>query len=290
MANVKAIDARIKSIHNTEQITKAMKMVAASKLRKVQSLLGPVRSFTEASAYILDTLLVDDGSLENIFAKKRNPVKKLCYVLFVGNRGLCGVYNSSILKFMEDIASNETRDYEVVVCGGWGRDILERSGLKISKYFSEISDAPTKSQALDLSYYLQDLFESGEVDEVQLVYMSFVSALGQKPVAKQLLPVKIHNEEMANTQASGNIIFSPNKNEVFEYIISRCINNRVYCTLLEAKCGEHSSRMIAMTSASDSTNELIGKLQIELNRARQAAITTEINEIVGGAAALRKKK
>ncbi len=290
MANVKAIDARIKSIHNTEQITKAMKMVAASKLRKVQSLLGPVRSFTESSAYILDTLLVDDGSLENVFAQKRNPVKKVCYVLFVGNRGLCGVYNTSILRYMEDIASKETRDYEVIVCGGWGRDVIERSGMKIGKIFGDVSDAPSKSEALNLSYYLRDRFENGEVDEVQLVYMSFVSALGQKPVTKQLLPVKIHNEEVTQTKASGNIIFSPDKNRVFEYIISRCINNRVYCTLLEAKCGEHSSRMIAMTSASDSTNELIGKLQIELNRARQAAITTEINEIVGGAAALKKRK
>ena len=290
MANVKAIDARIKSVQSTEQITKAMKMVAASKLRKVQSLLGPMRSFRDACANVLDTLLIDDGSLDNVFARKRNPVKKVCYVLFVGNRGLCGVYNTTILKYMQEIAAKETRDYVVVVCGRWGRDVIEHSGMKIGRFFSEFSDAPSATEALDLTYYLRELYASGEVDEVQLVYMSFVSALGQEPVTKQLLPVKVQSEARKGMQGVQSILFVPDKADVFDSVISLCLNNRLYYTMLEAKCGEHSSRMIAMTAASDSTKELIAQLQLELNRARQSAITTEINEIVGGAAALKKKQ
>lgn len=288
MANMRAIRTRIKSVKNTQQITKAMKMVAVSKLRKTQAGMQAMRPFAERSQDVLNTLLSGGASLENPFIKPRKEVKKVCYVLFVGNRGLCGVYNSAILHFMRDIASEETRDYCLVVCGRWGKDVIQKTGLPVLTTFNELSDTPGSREALEVSEYLKELYLSGKVDEVHLVYQHYVSALKQEPVKYQLLPAT--PEEGKREGPEKNFIFTPDTDSVLESVMRLTINNKILSVMLESKCGEHSSRMTAMTAAADNTKELIGKLDLSLNRARQAAITTEISEIVGGAAALKKKK
>ena len=276
MANMRSIRTRIKSVKNTQQITKAMKMVAVSKLRRAQSAMQTMTPFAEKSQEILDTLLSGSTVPENRFISPKKEIKRVCYVLFVGNRGLCGVYNSSLMHFMQSIAEDDGRDISLVICGRWGKDVIARSGLPVRRSFTELSDTPSSVEALEISEYLKTLYLNDETDEIHLVYQHYISALRQEPTQTQLLPAK--PEKLRENAA------------VLESVMQLYINNKVYSVMLEAKCGEHSSRMTAMTAATDSTKTLIDSLSLALNRARQAAITTEISEIVGGAAALKKKK
>ena len=287
MANMRAIRTRIKSVKNTQQITNAMKMVAVSKLRRTQLDLQASDPFAEKSREVLETLLASGCGRENRFIMPRKEVKKVLYVLFVGNRGLCGMYNSAILHFMQEIAEKEEREYSVVVCGRWGKDVIAKSGLDVIKTYNDFSDTPSSLEALELAEYLKQMYLNGEVDEVHLVYQHYVSAISQQPTDEQLLPAM---PKESTEKGESDIIFEPDPASVLESIMQLYINNKVYSVMLDTKCGEHSSRMTAMTSATDSTKDLIDELTLSLNRARQAAITTEISEIVGGASALKKKK
>lgn len=287
MANMRAIRTRIKSVKNTQQITKAMKMVAVSKLRKTQAAMEAMRPFAEKSREVLNTLLSSGGaSLSNPLITPHKTADKVLYVLFVGNRGLCGVYNSAILKFARELTERDGRDCELIVCGRWGRDAILRSGLKVREFFTELGDTPSFDEALSLSEHLKQLYLSGEADEIHIVYQKYVSALRQDPSSIQFLPAKA--EDAGGTQHR-EFIFAPDKNSVLDSVLRLCLNNELYSVMLNARCGEHSARMTAMTSATDSTKELIDELGLSLNRARQAAITTEISEIVGGAAALKRR-
>lgn len=289
MANMRAIRTRIKSVKNTQQITKAMKMVAVSKLRRTQAGMQAMRPFAEKSQEVLDTLLASGSGIENRFIAPRKTVNKVCYVLFVGNRGLCGMYNSAVLRFMDEIAKAEQRDFSVVVCGRWGKDVIAKSGLPVIKTFAELSDTPSANEALEVAEYLKQMYLSGEADEIHIVYQHYHSALRQEPVAHRLLPAAPESEG-EGTGTKSQFIFAPDAASVLESVMQLYINNRVLSIMLEAKCGEHSARMTAMTAATDSTKTLIDELGLSLNRARQAAITTEISEIVGGASALKRKK
>lgn len=289
MANMRAIRTRIKSVKNTEQITKAMKMVAVSKLRRTQSGMQAMRPFSEKSQEVMDTLLSSSSVPENRFIKPHKEVKKVCYVLFLGNRGLCGAYNSSILHYANSVIKQSDKDYGLVVCGRWGKDVLANSSLKVVKTFSELSDTPNIDEALEVADYLKSLYTSGEYDEVHLIYQHYVTALRQDPMNVQYLPAVPEKSEQK--KGPGRIfIFEPDTDSVLESVMQLYLNNKIMSVLLDSKCGEHSARMTAMTAASDSTKTLIAQLDLKLNRARQAAITTEITEIVGGAAALKKKK
>lgn len=288
MANMRAIRTRIKSVKNTQQITKAMKMVAVSKLRRTQNSMQAMRPFAEKSQEVMNTLLGASSGLENRFITPHKQVKKVCYVLFVGNRGLCGAYNSSILHYANELVSASGVEYGLVVCGRWGKDVIANSRLNVIKTFAEVSDTPSADEALEIADYIKSLFLSGEYDEVHLVYQRYISALRQEPSHVQFLPAAPTAEEV---KGAGKVfIFAPDANSVLESVMQLYLNNKVMSVLLDAKCGEHSARMTAMTAAADSTKSLISELDLKLNRARQAAITTEISEIVGGASALKKKK
>ena len=286
MANMRLIRTRIKSVKNTQQITKAMKMVAASKLRRTQTAMNSARPFYEKSREVLDALL-SGGSAADPLTTPREDVKKVLYVLFVGNRGLCGVYNNAVLHFARELIKNDERECELLVCGRWGRDVIMKSGLSVREIMSELSDTPGPDEATALAEKLRELFLSGEYDEVRLVYQHYISALRQEPTQLQLLPLV---PEKTGDAAPREYIFEPDRQSVLGSLLRLCVNSTVYSVMLEARCGEHTARMTAMTAATDSTRELIDKLGLSLNRARQAAITTEISEIVGGASALRKKK
>lgn len=287
MANMRAIRSRIKSVKSTQQITKAMKMVAVSKLRRTQNSMQAMRPFAEKSQEVMNTLLSGSKGLENRFITPHKEVKKVCYVLFVGNRGLCGAYNSSILHYADKLINSAALEYGLVVCGRWGKDVIANSKLNVIKTFAELSDTPSADEALEIADYLKSLFLSGEYDEVHLVYQRYISALRQEPSTVRLLPAAPETEKTGTGKV---FIFAPDAGSVLENVMQLYLNNKVMSILLDAKCGEHSSRMTAMTSAADSTKTLIDELNLKLNRARQAAITTEISEIVGGASALKKKK
>ena len=286
MANMRAIRTRIKSVKNTQQITKTMKMVAAANLRRTQSGMGGMRAFAEKTQSLLDTVLAGGETFDAPLLTPHRENRRVCYVLFVGNRGLCGMYNHALLRFLQRTLEQETREASVIVFGRWGRDLIKQMELPVVRTCQEVSDTPTMDQALELAEELKRLYLSGEADEVHLVYQHFRSMLAQEPTDLCLLPASAG----VQGETAHDYLFEPDRASILENVVQLYVNNTVYATMLEAKVGEHASRMTAMSAATDSTAELIGILQLHLNRARQAAITTEISEIVGGANALKLSK
>lgn len=289
MASMREIRARIRSVKSTQQITKTMKMVASAKLHRTQSGLSGIRSFARRSQHVLAELMAgENAGYDNEFLLPRKEVRTVCYVLFVGNRGLCGVYNHAVLRHAQELVQADERPCTVVVCGSWGRDIIAQSGLPVCHTFDDLSDTPDMAEALPVADYLKRLYLSGEADEIHLVYQRFRSALQQVPDQVQLLPAQLQPQE--REEAGNDYIFEPDARSVLENMVQLYLNNMVYSVLLEAKVSEQASRMAAMSAATDATTELINDLSLQLNRVRQAAITTEIAEIVGGANALKKAK
>ena len=180
MANMREIRARIKSVKSTQQITKAMKMVSAAKLRRAEGGMAALRNFAEQSQRVLDELLSGNEHYDNRFLTPREKVRKVCYVLFIGNRGLCGVYNHAVLRYAQEILAAETRPYSLIVCGRWGRDVIAHEGLQVERTFSEISDIPTLKDSLTLSEYLKEKYLQEEVDEIHLIYQRYQSVLQQR--------------------------------------------------------------------------------------------------------------
>ncbi len=289
MASMREIRARIRSVKSTQQITKTMKMVASAKLHRTQSGLSGIRSFARRSQHVLAELMAgENAGYDNEFLLPRKEVRTVCYVLFVGNRGLCGVYNHAVLRYAQELVQADERPCTVVVCGSWGRDIIAQSGLPVRHTFDALSDTPDMAEALPVADYLKRLYLSGEADEIHLVYQRFQSALQQVPDQVQLLPARLQVQQ--REEAGNDYIFEPDARSVLENMVQLYLNNMVYSVLLEAKVSEQASRMAAMSAATDATTELINDLSLQLNRVRQAAITTEIAEIVGGANALKKAK
>ena len=283
MANMREIRARIKSVKSTQQITKAMKMVSAAKLRRTEGSMATVRNFAGQSQHILDELLSGSGvGCANRFLTPREEVRNVCYVLFVGSRGLCGIYNHAVVRYAQEVLAAETRPYSLVVCGRWGRDVIAHEGLQAERTFADMSDTPTLEDSLELADYLKEKYLTEEADEIHLIYQHYHSVLQQSPASLQLLPAKAEAKEGSGSE----YIFEPDGETVLENLMQLYLNNTVYSVLLEAKVGEQAARMTAMSTATDATTELIDDLSLQLNRVRQAAITTEIAEIVGGANAL----
>ena len=283
MTNLHKIRARIRSVNSTQQITRTMKMIAVSKLRRTQTSLAGVRLFADKSQAVLNALLAGDASFEHPYLTPRRHVGRVCYVVFWGNRGLCGAYNQLLLRHLEGLVRAEARPCSVIVCGRWGRDVLAGTDLPVRQIFSDLSDTPTMAEALEIAEELKNLYRTGEADEIHLVYQHFDSVLHQTPTHRQLLPAAPEADAPA---ANNNYLFVPDAQTVLDNVLELYLNNTVYAVMLEARVGEHAARMTAMTAATDSTAELIEDLNLEFNRARQAAITTEISEIVGGSAAL----
>lgn len=293
MENMRAIRSRIKSITNTQQITKAMKMVSASKLRKVSNTMNTMLAFDEDNQKILNNLLSSNSSaedFEHVLLAPRKEILKTAYVIFVGNRGLCGTYNSSLLRFLIQVLDKEEKPYDLIVCGKWGTEVFKKFDIPVAMTFDELSDTPNQQEAVLVSEYLTDAFLSKEYDEIHLIYQKYVSALQQEPADFTFLPFTLTSGDDAPSGSDpvSDILFLPDANTVMDKFLKIYTTSKLYSIMLEARCGEHTARVNAMTSASDSTEKLISKLKMHYNMARQSAITNELSEIVGGAAALKK--
>jgi len=283
VANMREIRARIRSVKNTQQITKAMKMVSAAKLRRVQSGTDGMRRFADLCREIMSRL----PAAGSPFLTPRESVNTVCYVLFVGNRGLCGNYNHALVRYAAGLLAEEEHEKLVVLVGRWGRDVIEAAGIPVTTVFDTFGDLPTAEDAALLSDYLKKLFLEGRADEVRLVYQHYRTALSQEPACTLLLPAEHRAQAAAGEE---DYIFHPDPESVLRSAVELYIHAGVYAVLQEARTGEQAARMTAMTAATDATAELIDQLSLDLNRARQAAITTEISEIVGGANALRQNR
>ena len=284
MPNIYAIKARIKSVESTRQVTKSMKMVSTAKLRRTQYTMNRVQPFAEHCRRILECLCSGGLETEQALMQARTEIKRVCYVLVVGNRGLCGSYNSDILRYMKELAKREEKEFFTVVCGHWGEDVIAQEGLNVKRRFPDLSDTPDRGESGRISDYLKELYRSGQADKIVLVYQRH-KGMGQEAVNEQLLPVVPLKDVKAR-----DYIFEPDRESLLERVADLYVDNVVYEALLQARTGEHFARMTAMTTATDNTDEIIRKLTQEMNTQRQAQITTQISEVIGGANALSQDK
>ncbi len=290
-AGVREYKRRIRSIKNTQQITKAMEAVAAAKLRKAQEKAQASRPYTEILQETLIRLAGVAYEISHPLLEKREDIRKVGYVVVTSDRGLCGAYNSNIMRAANLAIEKDERNIEnaIIAVGRKGRDFYrKRVGLEAE--FINIGDNATYSDAREIGQYIINAYENEELDEVYLVYAHFVSIMRNIPTVKKLLPIEpqvVEGEEPKEEQFV-DFIYEPSAEEILLALLPRHIGSQIYHAMLEAKASEHGSRMTAMSSATKNAGEMIGALTLEMNKARQAAITEEILDIVGGAEALSK--
>lgn len=284
MANLKEIRNRIASVSSTMQITSAMKMVSAAKLKKAQDAITAMRPYanklTELLQSLSATLDADSGSK---YATQREA-KKVLIVAITSNRGLCGAFNSNILKEVSRLTTENYANQEVsyITIGKKANDALSKSGNVIANY-SEVFDDLTFDNVAEIAESLMQKFVDGEYDKIGLVYNKFKNAATQIVMTEPFLPIiPIESETKENL----DYIFEPSKVEIVETLIPKSLKTQLYKAVRDSFASEHGARMTAMHKATDNATELRDQLKLTYNKARQAAITNEILEIVGGAEAL----
>ena len=285
LANLKEIRSRISSVSSTMQITQAMKMVSAAKLKKAQSAIISMRPYSESLfSVITDILNSMPGFSSPLVGEKKYPKRLL--ISITSNRGLCGGFNSNIIKATKNyFYKNDDREVDLVTIGKKGNDVLSKSfrvAYDHSSLFDNL-DYPTTSEIADK--YIS-MFITGGYDKIELIYNKFKNAATQVISTETLLPYKINDSNKLETLS--DYIYEPNKSKILEEIIPKGIKIMFYKALRESFASEHGARMTAMHKATDNAAELADQLKLTYNKARQASITSEILEIVGGAEALKK--
>ena len=285
MANLKEIRGRITSISSTMQITSAMKMVSAAKLKKAQDAITMLRPYSEKLQELIQKVSTgSEGSLSE-YAQKRE-VKKILYIAISSNRGLAGAFNSSVIKELNaNYKQKEDVEIEILTIGKKVFDAVRRVRTVYDNQ-SSIYDSVSFEAVSKLTSAVMKDFSEGIFDEVYLVYNKFINAATQQVITEQLLPITM--PEQAEEDPESDYIFEPDKQTILETLIPKSIKTQVYKALLDSIASEHGARMTAMHKATDNANALKNELVIFYNKARQAAITNEILEIVSGAEALKK--
>lgn len=259
-----------------------MEMVAASKLRATQEAAQKSKPYSLKLKELL-THLTSGVTSNNPLLQKRE-IKKVCFVMVSADRGLAGGYNANLIKLAHNAVEECTQEKVIVTIGSKAKDFFGRRNYNIIKAFPGAHDYPTMSEAVEVGEFVRDLYCSEEVDEVRIIYTDFVNAVTHTPTDLTLLPIEQENKEEA---AESEYILEPDKDGVLDKLLPLYLKNQIFKSLMQAKASEHGSRMTAMHSATENASEMIDKLNLSYNRARQAAITTEIAEIVGGANALQ---
>jgi F-type H+-transporting ATPase subunit gamma len=285
MANLKEIRNRITSVSSTMQITSAMKMVSAAKLKKAQDAITAMRPYAEKLTELLQNLSTTlDGDTGGEFTKQRD-IKNVLIVAITSNRGLCGAFNSNVIKEVKNRADFYTgKQVDVFAIGKKGNDSLKKL-LPIAENQSGIFDDLTFDKAAVIAEAITEKFVSGDYDRVELVYNQFKNAATQIIQTEQFLPLApVVSDKVAST---GDYIFEPSKEEIVLALIPKSLKTQLYKAIRDSFASEHGARMTAMHKATDNATELRDQLKLTYNKARQAAITNEILEIVGGAEALK---
>lgn len=280
MAGAQDIRRRIRSVRNMQQITKAMKMVSAAKLRKAQLKLNAARPYARQLQGVLERLAQAPVDVVHPLLRKR-PVQKVVYVLITSDRGLCGGYNANLIRKTSGLIAETQQEVKLVTVGRKGRDFFRRGKIEFLAEFAGLGDDPTYNQAKEVAQEVVRLYEQGDADEVYILYTEFVTAMTQKPSQIKLLPI-----EQPEGKQGKQYIFEPSAGEILNNLLPKYVETQIFRTILEGKASEQGARMTAMSSATDNAKDMIDKLSLAMNRARQAAITTEISEIVSGAASL----
>ncbi|MCF8185624.1 MAG: F0F1 ATP synthase subunit gamma [Sulfuritalea sp.] len=287
MAGSKEIRTKIKSVENTRKITKAMEMVAASKMRKAQDRMRASRPYAEKIRNVAAHLSFANPEYKHPYLIKRDVVKNVGLIVVSSDKGLCGGLNTNMLR----LSVNQMKNWEsegkliaVSAIGNKGFSFMNRVGANVKSHITGLGDVPHLENLIGTIKVMLDMYEAGEIDQLYISYTKFINTMKQEPVMEQLLPLS--GEQLGSPEGHWDYIYEPEAKPVVDQLMTRYIESLVYNAVAENMASEQSSRMVAMKSASDNAKEVIGDLKLVYNKARQAAITKEISEIVGGAAAV----
>lgn len=289
---LKEVRNRIKSVQSTQQITKAMKMVSAAKLRRAQDSITQMRPYAQKLQEMLSNIVSNLDSDTNIkLAEERPVVEKVLLIVITSDRGLCGAYNSNVVKLAKStIAEKYESQYKkgnvtIWNIGKKGWEALSKAGYKTDTAFKDIFLNLSFENVQAAASAAMQAFEKHEFDAVEIIYSEFKNAATQRFAREQFLPIpKVENK---SSKKNADFIYEPSKEELIAELMPKILNTQLYKAVLDGNASEHGARMTAMDKASENANELLKSLKISYNRARQAAITTELTEIVSGAAALQ---
>jgi F-type H+-transporting ATPase subunit gamma len=287
MAGTKEIRTKIKSVQNTRKVTRALEMVSASKIRRAQDKMRASRPYARLMRQVIGHIAKANGDYKHPFMMERKDVTRVGYVVISTDRGLCGGLNSTLFrKLIAEIRTHQQNGVEVdiVAIGQKAATFFRRIKVNLVGSVTHLGENPQVAQLIGIIKVMLDGFTEGKLDRVFLCYNDFVNTMVQKASTDQLLPLPA--SETLETAHDWDYIYEPNAVEVLDSVLTRYIESLVYQGALENLASEHAARMVAMKAASDNATKLIGTLQLVYNKARQAAITQEISEIVGGAAAV----
>ena len=282
---------RIKAMQSTKKITRAMELIAGSRIVKAQQRVQAAVPYSEQITEVVKDLAAAGASNDAPMLAGRDEIKTTCYVAITADRGLCGGYNAGVQRATEGEVKADVlagKDYVIVPVGKKAEGYFRFRDYKLGESFMGFSDQPAYEDARKIGEYVVDLFVSGKVDKVELVYTRFITAGSQEVVLRPLVPLSTDTVAGGDgkDEAGAQFEFEPDPSEILDALLPRYVEARIYAALLNAAASEHAFRQRAMKSATDNAEELIKSLSIVMNRARQASITSEIMEIVGGAAAL----
>ena len=287
MASGREIKTKIKSVQNTRKVTRALEMVSASKIRKAQDRMKASRPYARAMKQVIGHLAQANSEYQHPFLVERAEIKRVGYVIISSDRGLAGGLNNNLFrKLLGEIRQWQDKgaEVDVVTIGQKASSYFRRIKVGMLATVTHLGDKPQLEQLVGVVKVMLDAYESGKVDRVYLAYNDFVNTMTQRAAFDQLLPLPASDTPI--TQHDWDYIYEPDAATVLEHVLTRYVESLVYQAVLENVASEHAARMVAMKSASDNATKLIGDLQLVYNKARQAAITQEISEIVGGAAAV----
>ncbi len=288
---LKEVRNRIKSVQSTQQITKAMKMVSAAKLRRAQDAIIQMRPYAKKLQELLSNVVSNTEGGASLNLAEERPVEKVLLIVITSDRGLCGAFNANVIKMAKQTIAEK---YELAGKKGnitiWnigkkGYESLSKSGFKTSDTFKDIFLHLTFENVQAAAEAARKTFENKEFDAIEIIYSEFKNAATQRFVAEKFLPIPKAQQEAGGKKA--DFIFEPEKEILIAALVPKILNTQLFKAVLDSNASEHGARMTAMDKASENANELLKTLKISYNRARQAAITTELTEIVSGAAALQ---
>lgn len=288
-AGIRDFKRRIRSVKNTQQITKAMKMVSAAKLRRAQEAAESSRPYNQTLSDTLARLAAVTFDVRHPLLAKREDVKKIGYIIITADRGLCGAYNTNLIRTATAAYDADERKVErgIVAVGRKARDFFRKRG-GLDAEFVNLGDNISYADAREIGQYVINAYENEELDEVYLVYAKFINVLRQIPTVTRLLPIEPPTQETEEKEFNVDYIYEPSADEILLALLPRYIGSQIFNAMLESKASEHGARMTAMGAATENAGEIIDNLTLAMNKARQAAITDEILDIVGGAEALNK--
>lgn len=288
----RVLKRRIKTMQSTKKITRAMELIAATRIVKAQQRVQAARPYADQITAVVQSLAAGGAGAGQALLSPRTEVRRICYLVVAGDRGLCGGYNSSVIRMAERALQADRangKQYSLVLCGKKAEDYFRFRKYTIDAVFKGFSDSPTYENAREASSFAAAKFEAGEVDQVELFYTQFLSAGSQRAVQRRFMPMEIEPTANSSGEAQSAYEFEPEPGAILGSILPRYLESRLYAAMLDASASEYANRQRAMKSATDNAGDLILSLSRQMNQARQAAITTEIMEIVGGAEALGKK-